>query len=161
MPTKKTNTYMILISLIVIMAGSFYFVNITGNFSLFEKSDETQTLEECIEACKEMQSKLFRIVPESEEYAQQLEKINKNKEQCLSLNELEEEPLSEEEILESCGYMKRTLGTQENDCVPSGETIYIEENESCEEGIQRCCSGRGLCGKDQLSIPDHVVCLSY
>lgn len=142
--------------------GSTYLIgNITGNFSLFEKSDETQTLEECVEACKEMQSKLFRIVPESEEYAQQLEKINKNKEQCLSLNELEEEPLSEEEILESCGYIDGQLDRKENDCVSSGETIYIEENESCEEGIQRCCSGRGLCGKDQLSIPDHVVCLSY
>ncbi|MBU2504083.1 MAG: hypothetical protein KJ879_03485, partial [Nanoarchaeota archaeon] len=142
----------VLVLIVIFLIVAVYFL-ITKTWDFVNGENNIQ---KCIEECASLKTELSLINPGSEEYLTHEEEIINKSETCLTLNKELENPLDETEILESCGISEAKTG-----CVESGETIYLSDLETCTDGIQKCCSSKGLCVTNKSHVQDYVACVPY
>ena len=142
---------MLVLIVIFLIVAVYFLITKTWDFVNGENN-----IQKCIEECASLKTELSLINPGSEEYLTHEEEIINKSETCLTLNKELENPLDETEILESCGISKTNTG-----CILSGETIYLSDLETCTDGIQKCCSSKGLCVTNKSHVQDYVACVPY
>ncbi|MBU1252190.1 MAG: hypothetical protein KJ905_03050 [Nanoarchaeota archaeon] len=147
----EVQTWVLILIVFFLIVAVYFLTTKTWNIT-----DEKTDLQKCVGECSELKTELSLINPGSEEYLNQEEKIINKSEECLVINEKSDSSISETEILGSCGISKTNTN-----CVASGETIYLLELETCAEGIQKCCSERGLCVTNKSHVQNYVACVPY
>jgi len=154
----EAKSALIILGIMFVLVGLAYFAeSMTGKLGWFGKDDILKEIKECIQTCKEMSAELSMITPNSQEYNTQKNLIKEKSKECLNLNSENANSINPNSILESCGLITEI----EEECTPSGETVYLETSESCSEGIQKCCSKKGLCLKGKKGVRDSVSCIPY
>lgn len=119
------------------------------------KSADAESVAGCMQSCQDMLAGWQEMNPDSPNYIRQEEKIAAKAEQCLAMNELAGFPISQKEILASCGLTPPDgpecagVSPEQIHFGACGDISFIKE-----ANLPQCCSLEGgpsgdlLCGTE-------------
>jgi len=116
-------------------------------------SADAESVLGCMVSCQEMQAGWLEMNPDSKNYARQQKKIAAKAGQCLAMNELAGSPVTEQEILVSCGLETECHEVPPDFPINEGACLDILSIDKL--GIPPCCPIEQTlhsCGVDQVWV---------